>query len=449
MYGMRASTSYSWRPVATDGSGTTIGAWRSIATRALPAEISTPNMTTSALGVASAVQGVLLNYGCDVDYPKADFILVIDTSGYVTWYQDPREDLGITGAHGISALNISRPDKHILVTVDHEYVLEYGLDGSLLTLYCRDADISWSGQECVEPTVAPDAYLPAYPHHDVVKTGGYFYILGAEQVTWTGNPLNCEDEGDVNAGTYAVGDRVDVIDEATDDLVLSWPVDVGFDYTDTCTAHADCDNSYWKDPDGYIEIEGCDVLHTNSIWVDEADQWTLSLKAPSAVVGVDASTILPALSWTWDGWDGTGPLGVYGDFDTTSGSYDTIFHDRHAVAWLDPLTDDMLLFDNHYPPADATTPTRAIRVNWSGTDPEITAQYTLEDGAGDPLASRTGGSVLDIAGTEFVLAYAGDDHPVANEFGPPSGTIGWSLEVECSSGVGRSRPGYRGYPFGW
>lgn len=163
MFGMAAAEDYDWRAVAKQGSTMAYGARTDVATGSLPAEMA--DITFTTWGTPIGVHNVVFNYACEqASQDEHDWIVIADTSGRVVWYENPADVLGTK--YPIAALNIARPEKHILVVVGRTYILEYDLNGELVRLYCRD-DSSTAGLQCDDAGVSPDAYFTDFVHHDV------------------------------------------------------------------------------------------------------------------------------------------------------------------------------------------------------------------------------------------------------------------------------------------
>jgi hypothetical protein len=430
MYGMAASQAYDWRAVAKQGATTVTTARAGMTTGALPSEMD--DIALTAWGTADAVRNVMFNYGChDPVDPDHDWIVISDTSGRVVWYENPEDTVG--AKKFVTALNVSRPDKHILAVLDHEYVIEYALSGEVVKLYCKD-DPSVGGLQCVD-AVSADKVFDEYVHHDVHKENGRIWVLTAEEQI-VPDADNC----DAVSATYPIiVDGVYAFRTSDDALVEEWDMSEAYthSYTDaTCTS---CSAGYWGG-----RLTGCDWGHANGLWVDAAKQWTFSQKHWNRLVSVDGnptSGTYRDLDWELEG-DGVG-----GDYAlVSSGSYTSTFDNQHAPMWT--AGDTTLLFDNHT--AAAPNDTRGIEIDWSTGDADIVGQYTMESPTGSGLNCLTGGAVMDVTGGNIVAFCVGsgtDDRPVFNEFDGIDSVV-WGLKAACPAGQ-RSAPSYRGYPNLW
>jgi hypothetical protein len=167
------------------------------------------------------------------------------------------------------------------------------------------------------------------------------------------------------------------------------------------------------------------------------------------------STTSPATQ-TWDLCKAAADPGC--DYNLGTGPANA-FSEQHAALWMEDPETSMLFFDNeHGDPGDADA--RALMVDWSGETPTVAAAYDIEHVDGTAAYCQTGGSVLDISGTDYLLAVcatdseADDRHPIVNEFALEGGAATWVMEVRCVDDPGggnprtRDRPSYRGYPVG-
>jgi hypothetical protein len=433
MYGMAESQAYDWRGVAKQGAVMAFGGRHSKTTGALPAEMADITLTT--WGAASGVKNVMFNYSCEQGAdPDHDWILIADTSGRVVWYQDPEDAMGSMTT--LSALNISRPDKHILAVAGHSYILEYSLAGSLVKLYCRDDD-TVAGDQCEDTSISPDAYFTDYVHHDVMKTGSILWALTAENQT-VSDTDNCDG---ASATFPIIVDGVYGFNTSTDTLAEEWDLSEVYSpsYADaTCTS---CSASYWSG-----ELTGCDWSHANSLWVDAAKQWTISLRDWSRIISIDGDPVSGTyrdLDWELEG------SGVGGDFTLSSTpGYTATFSGQHAVMWTG--SDTTLLYDNHT--STVGDDSRAIEIDWSSGDADIVNEYLMESSAGSNLSCQTGGTALDLLPSGHKFAFCTSNHtandPLFNEF-DASNSLVWGMKAECPAGVRTLSPSYRGYANLW
>lgn len=429
---MAESQAYDWRGSAKQGATTVHTARNGITTGALPNEMV--DIAFSTWGTPDGVNNVAFNYACEQGAdPDHDWIVIADNTGRVVWYEDPANVIGAPNT--ISALNISRPDKHILVVVGRSYILEYALDGTLVKVYCRDDD-TVGGNQC-EDAVSPDAYFTDYVHHDVLKAGSYIWALTAEEQTVTDSD-NC----DAAAATYPIiVDGVYAFNTSTDAIAEEW--DFGEVYSpsyadSTCTS---CTSSYWNG-----RLTGCDWAHTNSFWVDAAKQWTFSPRDWARVVSVDgdpASGTYRDLDWELEG-DGVG-----GDFVLFSTpAYTATFSGQHAAIWTP--SDTLLVYDNHT--STGGSDTRLVEIDWTSGDADIVNEYLMENSAASNLNCGTGGAGIELLPSGNAFAYCASNgsanDPLFNEF-DASNNLVWGMSAACPAGVRTLSPSYRGYPNLW
>jgi hypothetical protein len=477
IYGLCPSTWGYWQAFASNADGTTALGGVPFMTPDLPPTLA--NIEVTMTGTPGGTEYVMLNYGCGtydpddgLDEENNDWIVVLDTEGYVRWYENPGWSLFLyeTPEFAVEALANPRVNGNVMFIVNHEYIVEVTLEGDVEHIYCRDASCSKEdealglcdfGTECDDAWVVPDNTWDTntYVHHDLVRADDQTYALSAEVVSAPNPSGMC----DTPAGDLDLTiDGVIAFDRTTNEQTLDWDLTEVYGYYDAstnpggvgytnsrCGGAAGCAGPYWTGL-----LDGCDWAHLNSIWIDDADQWLLSLKNPSTIVSVDSTTSPAAKSW--DLCNAT-PGGCTYNLGTGAAYR---FSEQHAALWMADPDTSMLFFDNeHGDLGDADA--RALMVDWSGTSPTIAASYDIEHVDGRPAYCATGGSVLDISGTGYLLATcatdsdADDRHPIVNEFALEGGAATWVMEVWCPTrtveGVEvpvRTRPSYRGYPVG-
>jgi hypothetical protein len=455
MFGLRTNLYLHWKPYATDGMTTVSGTTKHLLTApdsSLPADLQDLVVTTwTAEGQDHSVENVVLNYACDNSQPKTDYLLIFDDEGRLRWYQDPRGDIGLTTSDvaQITGLSRSRQDNNLLVIVNHDYLLEYDLNGNLEELYCRN--VGGSSPECPSG-VHGSGYFNDYVHHDVIKAAGATWALTAKQRDVADPENMC---GDTDGTSPIIVDGVLAMDDSTGIQVVDWDLDSIYDVVydpdqGNCgtVGDADCAGAYWTNDFG--AEAGCDWSHANSLWVDAEDQWMMSLKNQDWVISVDASGASPILDWTLDGHQ------LVGDYDMSDPyGYGEKFTEQHAAMWGEDF-ETLYIFDNEQNTpgsAPAAWDSRAVGIDFGpgamidGT-PDLVYEWTMEDEAGDPVNCLTGGSTVELPedGHQFAFCAQHDkdnQYPVMNEFWA-NNSIAWGMAVQCD-GVARG-PSYRGYP---
>jgi hypothetical protein len=453
IYGLCPEKSFWWRPVASNADGTSYGYWRNDTTGALPDAMD--NIVVDIEGTPAATEAVLLNYGCDSvgDQENNDWLVVLDKHGFVRWYQDPAAAIGATLTTEFTIDAVGNPLwGTVLFILDHDYLVEMDYEGTVSHVYCRDAcsaESEFAGDcdfgSCVDPGVTPDATWDSgtYVHHDILRADNRIYALSAESI----DVPDVEDPAAPICATLPettypiVVDGVIAFDRSSNLQVVNWELDEVYDvaYTDDrCRGPTRCGaGSYW---DGLLA--GCDWAHTNSLWIDAADQWLFSYKNPDIVASIDMS-VSPAV----EDWSLCAAAGAC-TYDLGS----VEFSEQHAAMWSEEDPDRMLLFDNE---AGASTggDSRALVIDWSSGSPAVDAAMDMVRTDGSTTAEcTTGGSVLDISGTELAVGFCAKFAPTAtasplvNEFNYNTGARNWAMEVSCDSSVSRTRAGYRGYP---
>jgi hypothetical protein len=289
------------RARAKNADGTTNGPSVSFTTGALPPTLA--NIEVTMTGSPEATEFVMLNYGCDtydpgdgLDEENNDWIVVLDTRGYVRWYEHPGWSLFLyeTAEFSVSALANPRVNGNVMFIVNHEYIVEVTLEGDVEHVYCRDVSCSEEdealglcdfGSECDDAWVVPDNTWDTntYVHHDLVRANDQTYALSAEVVSAPDPDGLCGAAGDRDL----VIDGVIAFDRTTNEQTVNWDLTDVYGYYDASTnlagvgyteARCDpdrptgCGGGYW----GGL-LDGCDWAHMNSIWIDDSDQWLMSL----------------------------------------------------------------------------------------------------------------------------------------------------------------------------
>ncbi len=436
MYGMKASTSYEWKAYAAAGGATTNTACSTVTSGALPAVGATEaNLTTFTVSTATPgtpkTNNLLTHWGCYQTGvgSKRDDLVVLDRSGNVVWYEEPAVDVGYTGGDmTLEAISMSRPDKHVLTIMNHEIVLEYDLSGNLLTVLCRDDGSGY----CPGTTYTPDAFFDDYVHHDVQRVGTTIWALSAKSVDVT-DTRDCD--ADVSTtmypiivdGLYGFDTSGSVVTQSED---WDWREVDTVNYTvATCAA-----STYWG-----TRLSGNDYMHTNSFWIDAADQWMFSRHNLSDIVSVDTTASPPVISWELDGSSG-------GDFTQTGGGYSEVFDGQHHAHW--GPSGDLVLFDNAYP-----TPTpRGLVMDLDVATMTVTTinQGTMTDAGGSTFSCPAGGSTVQFSAGGMVATCPKRSNTTAefNEFSP-SDTAVWKMDLSCAAGYSPSSLAFRGYPNPW
>jgi hypothetical protein len=453
LYGMKPSQAYNWRAFAKPAAGgaQVQGSCNLDTTGALPAAGSdTANLgqlTATKWGTAQQVRAVVTHYGCALSGEDLVTDLVaVDSTGEVVWYQDVATDLGFEATYGypfvMEAISLRRPENTITAVVNHEILVEYDLAGNLLTLLCRDEGTG----ECPHTTAVPDYFFDAdvYLHHDVRRRGDEIFVLTARDVTVT-DVADCDADTDVAESYPIIVDGLAAFDTSgafvtqTLDYLLSdingFPVDYA---TYPCGSPA-----YWGG-----RLSGADVLHTNSFWIDVADQWMFSVKKPSVVFSVDRELGSPTINDIL--WESHGDF-AGGDFTAVAGGIDEVYSDQHTAHW--GPGGELMLLDNGT--AGAASRGLALEMDVGALTLEATYEYGVEDVSGTPAACPAGGSAFHTLGGNGVVTCpqtgpANGRFAIINEFAG-SNSVVWGVELECTPTVDYDPAGiaFRGYPNPW
>ncbi|MEQ1500764.1 MAG: aryl-sulfate sulfotransferase [Myxococcota bacterium] len=324
LWRMHGDTPYAFTAVATATGATVDGAF---ATPPVPIE-DRPAFTVVAGGPSTATDDLMFQVECD-QYPEA---VVVDPSGELVWYQRLTGDLD--GSHDVLGVSFT-DDRTVAAVLDRGRVRSFDLDGALR----------------VDAVVGEEPGLDRLVHHDVYGRDGLLYVLNADLAPGYGGP-------------YVV-DGVYVLDPSGA-VIGSWSLASVVEVTGGGPIDHDL---YWESAfPGAI-----DWSHANSIQVDEAGDWTLSLSHLRSIVRVDGlrSPTPGALRWILGG-DPTNVLPT--DFAITDPDDrtddETFAHQHHAV----PLPDGRIrMLDNGlFGPSrilelrpDEATGTAAITGAWS------------------------------------------------------------------------------------
>lgn len=342
----------------------------------------------------------------------------------------------------LEAVGLARPSKRITGIVNHEIIVEYDLSGNLLHVLCRDEGSTY----CPGTDYTPDLFWDegVYVHHDVQIVNNMLFALNAKELL-VPDVDDCDGDWNSTENKYMILDGVYGFDLAGPTLEVDWDwtdaASMTMDYT-AFVAAADCISSYWNPASGLL-LRGTDVLHTNSLWVDVAEQWMLSSKAQSDVFSIDRDMYSGTYNDVISQIDGAGTVGDW-TFDA-SPTNPVAFNDQHAAHW-GPLG-DLVLFDNH-----AGGDTRGVVYSLDTYAMEIDAieQYTMLDDSSATIACLFGGSAwLTLGGNAFLTCPManGTEHAVLNEFDGSDNVI-WTVQMECDPGSPDYDPvgsAFRGY----
>ncbi len=451
LYGLKPSDAFEWRGYASPATG---GAavytnCKNETTGDLPeldgtAELAHVGISTA--GAADDVYNFLTHWGCrQPGNVRRDAFIVVDRDGEIVWYQDPAADLASVGSTDLSleAIGLTRPLKHVLGIINHEIIVEYTLEGELVNLLCRDDGSGY----CPGTTTVPDATFDDYVHHDLAVFDGSLYVLTAEEVGVT-DLLDCDGDSSTSDTYPIVVDGMYVFDLTSGTPTLSdewmWTdvAGVTVDYTVAGT----CTSSYWGS-----SVAGADYMHTNSLWVDVAEQWMFSVHNLDSIWMVDAdptSSTYNEVAWTMNGGD---PTDTGDSWEMVAGGYDEEFHGQHTAHWGPNA--DLAIFDNQWTNTGGTGVSRGVvfELDATGGTASATAQYTMEDLAAADIYCPTGSSLWQLLGGHALATCAevnGTSAAMVNEF-DASDSVVWAVELECDAGYQRNGTAFRGYANLW
>ena len=440
MYGMKPSTTYDWKAHAVPaGGGTAVyGTCGHTATGAVPADAGLSSLIITPDGAADDVHNFLTSYGCDLDPsdPAArDAFIIVDEDGEIIRYQEPLAGMiGMTWTDPnlppvLEAIGMSRPTKRITGIVNHDIIVEYDLSGNLLHAICRDEGTTY----CPGTDYTPDLFFDedVYVHHDVQIVNNMLFALNAREVE-VADAGDCDGDLNFAENQYMILDGVYGFDLAGPTLEVEWDwtdaASMTMDYTARAT-DPDCLNGYWYTSPSY-QLRGSDVLHTNSLWVDVAEQWMLSSKAEHDVFSIDRDEYSGTYNDVIGQIDGDG---VDGDWTFgSSPTYPVAFNGQHAAHW--GTLGDLVLFDNH---SSSSGPTRGVVYSLDDGTMEIDAieQYTMLDLGPSTIYCPFGGSAWQtLGGNAFLTCPQTSGHAIFNEFDGSDSVI-WTVELECDGGA--------------
>lgn len=358
----------------------------------------------------------------------SDYLVVLDpVTEAIVWYLDVAASAGLADGSAIDGFRYyggaTAAEDAILASVEHQYVYEWGFDGTTLNSY----DF---GNAACEGVGAEGPCL----HHDVAKSPltGNTYVLGGGLSTNTSTDTVWE----TNCGTDArfVDDGYHVLDDTFTetgelymmaDAAYDPAVNPGPDGARLAARPSGCSSAIWDrlvdSPDGLI-----DWIHVNSVvpWTVGTDEVVdVSLKEWNQVVRFDAAT--GALLWRlsarradsdWGALSmGAGVVGPATFADQ---------HDVHAIG-----DDTLLMFDNQ----GDTTGARALQIRLNDTRPRtavIEKSWAVVNGSGSPLRCATEGTAELVPGSDHAFVMCAGitvavelDDPTGNSGNPPPLTI--------------------------
>ncbi len=188
---------------------------------------------------------------------------------------------------------------------------------------------------------------------------------------------------------------------------------------------------------------GCDWAHMNSVWVDSAGDWLLSLNDLSRVIQVDGATQL--LGWEMYG-DNTG--GDWTLWTNLASGLDSFVRQHHAH-WAPG--GNLSLFDNH--PAEPEDPpanlARGIEIdlNYNNWTAEVVSEFDMAlecPVVGSSFQLQQSGNTLTTCGKNDQFPLEGP--PTFMEFTQSEGSYVWKMEVNCTNGNPNNHPVYRARP---
>ncbi len=440
VWNLKPNTQYEWQAYADDGSSPDTDGTYSFTTQDLDdpdgdgrneGDLSTMVLTQSSTG-SYDVENVLFNFACKHSFRSDDFdyLVIANSNGDIVWYQDVRLATGYSPSV-VTGFTVGRRGNHIHAILDNEYIVEYDLSGELIRLMCR-CDVAG---ECSNGEV-PDVCFDDFVHRDLMVKGQTTWALTAEEVSYSD-----VDDCDGDTGTSTIDFIMDGVNvwNSSGDLIAEW------DMSEIYTPSGCGDGGYWS---ATGQMYGEDWTHTNSIWVDTLDDWTLSvhhLDRVLHVVGDPRDARFGTLIWELSGVH----TDRSDDWALSSTSYDQDFSKQHHVWWM--RDGSMMLYDNHNLGA---TETRALKIEFDD-DPmtaEIVEEYDLSAnciGQGSAFEIPPRGHVLAFCSDDF--ATPGDADPFVHEFDESGDSPVWELTIACDGSATppgyRDTPSYRGHVF--
>jgi hypothetical protein len=372
LYGLVAETDYTWDAVGTAGSAS-----GELSTGGLPSGLRGVDLSTT--GSTSAFDHVLFPVACD-----AGWLVVADTRGQVTWYEEITDSVGGGPSDGVSGFAVT--DNNTLLTAAR---------GQTLTEWAL------SGDKVFETAIVDQ-------HHDVHQSDGYAYTL----------------THDVFDGQTV--DGFEVFDSDGRSVAQWWLAD-HVEITDGGGGGGGGPGG--GGPGGGGPGGGAsEWSHGNSIEVANGEA-LISLRWQDAVVSVSADPTAPdfgEINWILVGDDG--------DLDsdlrwTDGGSYDG----QHHAMWT--ADGQLSLFDN----ADRSEDSRVLHLDVDPVAGTVSIAETFSLGTHCDIQ----GSGYDLA-DGGVLATCGDGGWTAAY--DASGAEQWRMDISCSSG-GRGSMVPRAMPF--
>ncbi len=176
LYGLAASTDYTW-----EASGAAGSAGGDLTTGALPSGLADLELEVS--GSVSSFEHVLFPIACE-----AGWIVVADSTGRVVWYEEVTTSIGGGPSDGVSGFSLT--DRASVVTAARGIQLvEWPFAGGTPPL-----DIAIADQ-----------------HHDVHYSDGYVYVLTDEVVDGlTVDGFTVFDSGGSQVGSWQLADHVEI-----------------------------------------------------------------------------------------------------------------------------------------------------------------------------------------------------------------------------------------------
>ncbi len=385
LWGMLPNTTYSW--VATAGGLTVEGELR---TGSPPISLSG---STGGDAATATIDGMLVRSCSDTDY----LVVYSPRGDDIVWYEDlsthASDRAAVYGYHWAE-------DDTVVVATTRDEVIVLGADGSLQLR----ASLSALGVE-------------GLLHHDIYKANGYVYALFAYEVD------DC------------ILDGVAVIDG---DGSLAGVVDLGTTFEPPrCSAGGGGGGpgpggGYWG-----RDLDGEDVSHANSVYVDPTGELVVSFRFFDTVIGLDGDPTSPTfgeLRWALEGEDGAEYESSFSlESDVTP---DASFQANHCAQFAP--TGELTVFDNGN---SGLSRALVIDLDLGAGVADITEVYEpgLTCGVQSAIYKHAeDGSVLLTCATE----------PWFAEFDEGSAAPRWTYAPSCS-GMGPGGMIPRGIPVNW
>jgi len=365
-WGLYAETTYEWRIEAASQTAEGV-----LTTDPLPAHLEA-EISIDRPGV-STLSGIAFPFACGVQ----GWLVATDPDGEMIWYESVTELAGFANG-GIVGFNPADEDGILSAVVARSTVVEFDRAGNHIMTLTRGIDFD------------------KRVHHDSFRKNGLTFVLNADVYDFGGDDY-------VLDGVYVF--------DGPGQPIASWSLADHVDPTGAVTGGA----GYW-----WADFPNSDDFsHANSVWVDDDDNWLVSLRHQNTVIKVNGDMASPDFGEILWSLTGTGAT-LEGDFDLGSAiptDYIDFVGQHHAQL---TSAGTLLMLDNMGDPGSS----RAVEISLD--EPGLTADLIGEWDMEARCAVQGGAFELPSGNVLATCATA----KRFREF-DRGGDLVWEMEVAC------------------